>query len=48
MKSRMSDPMERVERWLDLVAEVGTASMLPEGAFPDLIVGYTVWRGKSK
>ena len=48
MESRMADPLDRVEQWLNHVAEVGTASMLPERAFPSLLVGYTVWRGKSK
>ena len=46
MESRMADPVDRVEEWLNHASEVGTASMLPERAFPDLIVGYTVWRGK--
>ena len=46
MESRMAEFVDRVEEWLNHASEVGTASMLPERAFPDLIVRYTVWRGK--
>ena len=48
MESRSGDPPDRIERWLDHVAEEGRASMLPERAFPVLDLGYTVWLGRSK
>ena len=40
--------MDPVERWLDHLAEVGSAAAMPEVSLPGLELGYVYWQGRSK
>ena len=48
MDSKAGGSTDPVERWLDHLAEVGGASLMPEVALPGLELGYAYWQGRSK
>ena len=45
MAGRMGAPRDRVEDWLSHAAAEEASSMMPERAFPGMVLGYTIWAG---
>ena len=45
MDARMGAPRDRVDEWLTHAAAEGASSMMPERAFPGMVLGYTIWSG---
>ena len=44
----MGAPRDRVEEWLTYAAAEEASSMRPDRAFPGMVLGYTIWLGKSR
>ena len=48
MDTKAGGSADPVERWPDHLAEVGSASLMPEVALPRLELGFAYWHGKLK
>ena len=48
MAGRTGPPRDRVSEWLDHAAAEGAATMMPEVAFPGMVLGFTIRAGTKK
>ena len=48
MAGSTGSPRDRVSEWLDHAAVEGAATMMPEVAFPGMVLGFTIRAGTEK